>query len=247
VKRLAAFFLALLLPAALFAARGVFRDYPLPAADAQPTGIVISVHSEIWFTQFAANKIGRISQTGELTEYSIPTPNSGPLGIASFPTSRDVWFTEFNANKIGRITREGIITEFPIPTPASGPFGITGSGPMGNVPEAIRNPSVLAFPTASKTPGIHSNLVVAEVGYDDGITVRADAISANGELLGSSSFQIATGSTLFLVDALSQLGVPELDSGQIRVTRIGGTGLMWGLLATLSNDGRITVSPGMNP
>ena len=533
----------LLLPSALPAAKGVFRDYLLPSAGAEPTSIVRSFNGEIWFTEFAANKIGRISQTGQLTEYMIPTPASGPLGITV--SGFDVWFTEFNANKIGRITREGVISEFPIPTPAGGPYGITGeitdagvwftelngnklgriapdglitefsiptpdsglmgisrgpwgtdiwftesrankigwmfsnggtvteipvpspdsaptditmdnlgriwfteyngnrigkiehpvaapvieelpvptpdSGPFGidvrqdgtvffterrakkvgmvdrsglltefairgaaseptgmavdlwyvwftdrasgsvvrmirdavalvgtgvsgtwdteflfanpggssqdvyvgaffepssvcpgyclgqsglslagngagnlkasgtllfggvrtvyargsqaeNPPTVTarvfnteqpsqsievpsirlstlteRNPSMLAFPSAARGQNIHSNLVLAEVGYDDDITVQLDAFSSAGHLLGSNSFRIEVGTTLFLVDVLAQLGVAEVDGGQIRVTRTGGTGLMWGVLATLSDDGGVTVSPGLNP
>jgi virginiamycin B lyase len=539
--------LASLIPVALRAAPGVFREFPLPAG-AQPTSVAASVFGDIWFTEFDANKIGRISRTGELTEYPIPTPGSGPLAIATTTSSPDAWFTEFNANKIGRITREGVITEFSIPTPASGPFGITGeitddavwftefngnklgrvsregvitefaiptadSGPKGitrgpygtdiwftefrankigwmfreggtvheiaiptpnsgptdianfgslwftefnanrigkitvqlmgelleefvvptpdsgpsdidvrqdgrawftekrakkigsidasgafteypvrgsdadlsgisadspyvwftdraagrvvrmardavvmvgtgvsgtwdtefrfanpssssqrvylglflepssfcagfcrgqtgfelpangtaslsasmgppespgplfgnlgtayargseeNPPTVTarvfntarptqsieiptirlstlndRNPSVLAFPSASRNTGVHSNLVLAEVGTDDEISVRVDVFSPTGELLGSNSFQIEPSTTLFLVDALAQLGVAELDGGQIRVTKIAGTGLMWGLLATVSDDGRILVSPGLNP
>lgn len=548
MKRIAAFSLALLLPGVLAAAKGVFREFTLPTSGAQPTSISVSVYGDVWFTEFASNKIGRISRTGELTEYSIPTPGSGPLGITTFPTSPDAWFTEFNANKIGRITREGVITEFAIPTPASGPFGITGeitddavwftelngnklgrlslagamtefaiptpdSGPMGitrgpygtdvwftefrankigwmfreggtineiaiptsssgptdisfngriwftefnanrigratvelmgvllqefvvptsdSGPSAIdvgqdgrawftekrakkigsiddsgafteypvrdsdadlsgisadrphvwftdrastrvtrmtrdavvmvgagvsgtwdtefrfanpssfsqgvylglflepntvcagfchgqtffdlpprggaslrasaptfeglgtvfgglgtayargsgeepptvtarvfntarpgqgieiptillstladRNPSILAFPSASRGVDVHTNLVLAEVGFDDAITVRVEAFSPGGDFLGGNSFRIETGTTLFLVDVLSQLGVAELDGGQIRVTKTGGNGLMWGLLATLSDDGRVTVSPGTNP
>jgi virginiamycin B lyase len=544
----ASFASSFLVAGAVSAAPGVFRHFPLASPGAQPTSIAVSVFGDVWFTEFAANKIGRISRTGELTEYPVPTPGSGPLGITTTAISRDAWFTEFNANKIGRITPEGVVTEFSIPTPASGPFEITGeiadeavwftefngnklgrvsrageitefaiptadSGPKGitrgpygtdiwftefrankigwmfreggtvhdiavptpnsgptditfegrlwftefnanrigritveltgehleefvvpapdsgpseidarqdgsvwftekrakkigmmdaagsfteypvrgsgadlsgistngpyiwftdraagrvvrmsrdavvmvgtgvsgtwdtefrfanpsSLPQGVylglflepgsvcagfchgqtgftlraqgtaslrasapvpespgplfgnfgtayargsedepptitvrvfnparptqsieiptirlstltdRNPSVLAFPSASRGAGVHTNLVVAEVGTDDEISVRVEAFSRSGELLGSNSFRIGAGATLFLIDALAQLGVSELDGGQIRVTRIGRTGLMWGFLATLTDDGGITVSPGLNP
>jgi virginiamycin B lyase len=539
VKQIYIFLLALSLPSTLSAARGVFRDFPLPSASAEPAS-VIRFRGETWFTEFEANKIGRISYRGELTEYPIPTPASGPLGIAT--DFENVWFTEFRANKIGRITPEGVITEFSIPTSASGPYAITGeitdsalwftefegnklgritpegvisefviptptSGPMGisrgpsgtdilftesrankigwmlreggivreipiptpdsgpagitmdssgriwftesNVgrigrivrlvanpaieefvlpnrdsgpvaidagddgrvwfterlankigridvagriveypiaatasgpfgivgegwhvwfaeresgrisrmtrdaiiavgvgvsgawdtefrlanasfetddvyiglwPEAQtvcpgscfnqtgirltgsgtatrrasqflfslmslhlrgeleevpptatarvfntarptqgvevplirlstlweRNPSVLAFPSARRRADVHSNLVLSEVGWDDDVTVLAEALSADGTSRGSALHRIRPGVTLFLTDILAQLGVPEFD-GQIRVTRVSGNGLMWGLLATLSDDGGVTVSPGINP
>ncbi|HEX9150237.1 MAG TPA: hypothetical protein VF958_13840 [Thermoanaerobaculia bacterium] len=123
MTRALALLLAFFVPSGLFAARGVFRDFPLPSAGAEPTS-VIRLRGETWFTEFAANKIGRISYRGELTEYTIPTPASGPLGIAA--DFENIWFTEFRANKIGRITPEGAIAEFSIPTSASGPYAITG-------------------------------------------------------------------------------------------------------------------------
>jgi hypothetical protein len=89
--------------------------------------------------------------------------------------------------------------------------------------------------------------VLAEVSVDDEITVRVEAFSSDGDLLGGRSFRIERGTTVFLVDVVAQLGVSELDGGQIRITRTGGNGLPWGLLSTLSDDGRISVSAGWNP
>jgi hypothetical protein len=89
--------------------------------------------------------------------------------------------------------------------------------------------------------------VLSEVGWDGEAAIVVEAYSAEGVRLGGVPYQIAAGETLFLVDVLTQLGVPELEGGQIRVTRVGGIGLMWGFLATLTDDGGVTVSPGMNP
>jgi hypothetical protein len=111
------------------------------------------------------------------------------------------------------------------------------------------NPTVMAFPSASRLPDSHSNLVLSEVSWEEGRTLSllVEAYSPAGDRLGSAAFDLSTGRTLFLVDVLNQLGVSALDNGQIRVTKTGGTGLMWGLLATVSDDGRVSVSPGLNP
>jgi hypothetical protein len=108
-------------------------------------------------------------------------------------------------------------------------------------------PTVLAFPSALRTSSAHSNLVVAEVGHSGDLLVAIEAFSPNGQLLGSREFFVATRRTLFLVDVLAYLGVPELPGGQIRVRKLTGNGLMWGVLATLHDDGRITVSQGAHP
>ena len=85
----------------------------------------------LWFTESAANKIGRITTAGVITEFPIPSASSGPGGIAAGPDG-NLWFTELNANQIGRITTAGVITEFPIPT--AGSFAIDiAAGPDGNL------------------------------------------------------------------------------------------------------------------
>jgi virginiamycin B lyase len=76
-----------------------------------------------------ANKIGRVTTTGQFTEFPIPTPSSDPFEITAGPDGA-LWFTEAGANQIGRITTTGIFTEFPIPTKGQSLLGIT-AGPDG--------------------------------------------------------------------------------------------------------------------
>ncbi len=60
---------------------------------------------------FAAGKIGRITPAGVLTEFTVPTANSGPRALAA-GTDGNIWFSEYKAGKIGRVTPKGVITEF---------------------------------------------------------------------------------------------------------------------------------------
>jgi streptogramin lyase len=66
----------------------------------------------------------------QIQEFTIPTPNSGPLSITPGPDG-NLWFTEIE--KVGRITVGGQITEFP----PAGLFGfrLAGivTGPDGNL------------------------------------------------------------------------------------------------------------------
>ena len=57
----------------------------------------------LWFTEIVGNHIGRISPSGSISEFSIPTSNSKPYGIAK-GLDHQLWFTEELGNKIGRIT-----------------------------------------------------------------------------------------------------------------------------------------------
>ena len=69
----------------------------------------------------------------KINEYTIPTSNSGPIGITSGPDGA-LWFLEYSANQIGRIDpATHAITKYAIPTRGSGAtVGIT-SGPDGAV------------------------------------------------------------------------------------------------------------------
>src|SRR5262245_26658425 len=58
--------------------------------------------------------LGRPGDTAaQITEFSVPTSNSGLWGITVGPDGA-LWFTEADGSKIGRITTAGMITEFPM-------------------------------------------------------------------------------------------------------------------------------------
>jgi streptogramin lyase len=83
----------------------------------------------LWFTDNTPNQIGRITPSGTITEFTVPTQNSLPTGITAGPDG-NLWFTEQSANKIGRITTSGtFLTEF---SSGPAPFGIT-TGADGNL------------------------------------------------------------------------------------------------------------------
>lgn len=77
----------------------------------------------LWFTDAGHNAIGRITASGSLTEYPIPTSNSIPWDIA-LAADGGMWFTESNAAKIGRIDTTGKIYEFNVPTADARPTAI---------------------------------------------------------------------------------------------------------------------------
>jgi virginiamycin B lyase len=57
----------------------------------------------LWFTEQDGNRIGRITPTGQITEFPITTAHSAPSEITSGPDGA-VWFIEGSSNRIGRIT-----------------------------------------------------------------------------------------------------------------------------------------------
>src|SRR5690349_11848202 len=48
-------------------------EHTIPTSETDPGGIVAGSDGALWFVETAANKIGRISTDGIVTEYAVPT------------------------------------------------------------------------------------------------------------------------------------------------------------------------------
>jgi virginiamycin B lyase len=108
----------------------------LPNSSANPFGITAGPDGALWFTESLADKIGRITTAGIVSEFPLPhiqTVHDNPEGITKGPDGA-LWFTEALGQRIGRIDpTTHAITEFPPPTTGAGPVGLTSivSGPEG--------------------------------------------------------------------------------------------------------------------
>ena len=111
-------------------------EFAVPTADCNPHAITRGPDGNVWFTEWAGNKVGRITPAGTITEFRIPF-QSGAEDITAGPDG-NVWFSEWgyglnSDNNVGRVTPTGVITEFPVGGGAqTWPFGIT-TGPDGNL------------------------------------------------------------------------------------------------------------------
>jgi virginiamycin B lyase len=103
-------------------------EFAIPTRSSKPVAITAGPDGALWFTEYAAGQIGRITTDGAITEFKIPTRQSRPDGIVAGPDGA-IWFTE-GAGKIGRITVDGQISEFTVPTADARPAQIT-VGPDG--------------------------------------------------------------------------------------------------------------------
>ncbi len=142
---------------------GTIAEYQLPTSQAVPSYIAAGADGNLWFTEYNADKIGKITTSGTVTEYVIPTSFAMPEGIAAGPDG-NLWFTEYNGNKIGKITTSGTITEYPTPTTRADPWAIA-AGTDGNlwfterfannIGKITTNGTITEYPipTASANPG----------------------------------------------------------------------------------------------
>jgi streptogramin lyase len=190
---------------------GTITEFPIPSAESGAAGIAPGPDGNVWFTEYEADKIGRVTPTGTVTEFPVPTAEGGPTAIVTGPDG-NLWFTEHGSGKrerkgetIGRITPGGAITEFTTRDKESGPEDIT-LGPDGNLwfTESQRNrigritPSgeVAEFPTQHPTgavaAGPDGNVWFTEPGGDEiGVitptgTIKEFTIPQEGEVAENS-------------------------------------------------------------
>ena len=130
---------------------GNCSTFPMGSTSRDGRGITAGPDGNLWFCEIGENKIGRITPglPNTITEFPIPTPDSGPLNITVGPDGSGglgLWFTEFAANKIGYMDINGICSEItlsdnapwwheghlqPNPITNRGPYDIT-AGPDGH-------------------------------------------------------------------------------------------------------------------
>lgn len=105
---------------------GSYDTFSLLTPSAGLSSMAVGPDGSAWVTEFSANKIGRVTPAGVVTEYPVKTAASGLMGITA---SEDgyLYFTEKLANKIGRIANDGTVEEFDVPTANSGPVGISAT------------------------------------------------------------------------------------------------------------------------
>src|SRR5205814_1712179 len=79
-----------------------------------PRDITPGPDGNLWFTA-DRNTISKITPSGVISHYTIPTANAYPWGITAGPDGA-LWFTEEAGNNVGRVTTSGSFTEYTIPT-----------------------------------------------------------------------------------------------------------------------------------
>src|SRR5262249_27690127 len=108
-----------------------FQLHPLTnGAHIGAAGITAGPDGNVWFTDPVQSEVGRISPSGQVTEF--PTTGN-PAGAITAGPDGNLWFVgNFVGGRVGRITPDGQVTEFTLPEAFSQPVAIT-AGPDGNV------------------------------------------------------------------------------------------------------------------
>jgi streptogramin lyase len=231
---------------AAWALSGKIIEFPIPTANSGPFGITAGPDGNLWFTEAgftftgvtgSGNKIGRITTAGSITEFSIPTANSFPVGITAGPDG-NLWFIEA-IGKIGRITTAGVVTgEFPIPTfEGSFPFGTITPGPDGNLwfvesNGADHNNNIEVITTAGgfgefPVPTANSVPFVITAGPDGALWFTENRANKIGRITTAG--------------VITEFPVPTADSGPFGITA-GRDGALWFTEGNTNRVGRITTA-----
>jgi len=96
---------------------------------AQPWDIAAGPDGNLWFTEKAGNRIGRITPSGHIDEFTAGITGTNLEGITAGPDG-NLWFTEFD--RVGRITPSGVVTEFTSPI-TGGNLTSIAAGADGNL------------------------------------------------------------------------------------------------------------------
>jgi streptogramin lyase len=135
---------------------GAITMYPT-AIGSVPLGITTGPDGNLWFTESKTNMVAKITPSGVITEYALPTPGGdslhlGPYGIAT-GLDGNVWFTEYQQNKVAKI-----VVGAPTPVSPSQPLNVTALGGEASAtvywsPPASRGTSVVSGYTVTSSPG----------------------------------------------------------------------------------------------
>jgi virginiamycin B lyase len=146
-----------------------FIQYKTPTTNSTPLGVTIDRDNNVWFAELTGNRLGVLMYpTYSLTEFSLPTQNSGPAEMTVQPSSSKIWITETYANKIAEfdITTKSF-NEFPSTVSIRSPVGIVLDG-AGNVWVSEHGgSSIIIFnPTNSSFRKYPTSVPPTSTGYD---------------------------------------------------------------------------------
>ena len=213
-------------------------EFSLPNGDHTPLHIAAGPDGNLWFTETSlSGRIGRITPTGILTEFSLPSIGdfATPISIAAGPDG-NLWYVRLDLDsafsRIGRLTPSGIAAEFPLETLL--PEDIV-AGPDGNLWFTTRTIQTCCPDTISRiTPGgAITSFPVS--GGPVSITVGPDGNLWFTEFLGGKIGRITT------AGQITEFSVPRSPSGLQGITS-GPDGNVWFAESIANKIGRITPS-----
>jgi streptogramin lyase len=204
---------------------GKMNAYKLPSGS-KPVSLAYS-GGDFWLTDAATNAIRRVTPTGSVTTFAVPTGNAGLTGICSAPNGTS-WFLEYSADKLGSITSAGAFHEYPIPSAYSepndcvaGPDGaIWFTESIGKLGRATTSGSITELPLSG--PQADARGIDVADGNIWFTEQQAEGIIGQVELHAVKNSQPKYLSFTLTLAKASQLGVPEKIALKVEVKDLRG-------------------------
>jgi len=209
-------------------------EFPVPTPSSRPYQIVTGPDGNLWFTESDAGKIGKITPSGEITEYKL-AKGSVPYGITVGPDG-NIWFTERLGNAIAKMNTAGqLLAEYFLPTLNAQPWGIT-TGPDGNLWFTEENADVIGMITVG---GLMSEFPTNNCCFPTFITTGKDGrLWFTEELQGQIGAMSTDGSVEYFTPPTAQLlyGITTGPDGNVWFTGLTGINK----LGKIEPNGQIT-------
>jgi virginiamycin B lyase len=141
------------------------REWDLPRGSF-PHDPAVGPDGALWYTAQKANRLGRLDPaTGKLTEYKLPTPDSGPHGLVA-DRDGNIWYTGSYAGLVGKLdAKTGRVTEYRMPDRRAGDphtpvldqsgilwFTIQGANMVGRLDPSTGKIDLREVPTPNALP-----------------------------------------------------------------------------------------------
>ncbi|HTU82912.1 MAG TPA: hypothetical protein VMF61_12320 [Candidatus Acidoferrales bacterium] len=220
---------------------------PVPPAYADPGQVVqLTATATPGASSGASQQLSMVNLTfsgeicGVITEYTIPTAGSDPMGITVGPDGA-IWFAEYVGNKIGRIPVTATasspqITEYSVPTPGSRPYGVA-AGADGAVWFTEEAGNQIGRLPLSAQPIVQEFPVLTSGSLPQTIVAGNDGALWFTELLGNNIGRIPAEGTI----KVTEYPIPTAGSRPFAMVS-GPDGALWFVESTGNKIGRIPTS-----
>lgn len=146
---------------------GVVTEFPIPTPQSRPGGLAIADDGTPWFTELAANKVGKVGADDKVVDFALPL-NGVPLGIARGPDA-NMWITSGRTHTFYKVSADGRIQSLKAGPDTYPGFIVAGpdhslwftepSGKIGRLtPPATITEFALPEPGQESTPAVQTSV-----------------------------------------------------------------------------------------
>ncbi len=223
---------------------GTINEFSVPQSfnNTLPAQLAVAPDNRVWFSQYNNNKIAYTTAlAGSITEYTLPTAGSNPLGIALGPDN-NMWYTGTASGKIGRFNRSNsTFVEYTLPTATYG----AGSFPVDLVAAPASDGSRLWFLTynTGKVGTITTAGAIASAPFSlpAGAHPRGITVGPDNNIWFTQEGANKVGRIALPAGSLTEYTLPTANSAPYQLAR-GNAGELWVTQSAVNKVAKLIIS-----